>query len=56
MKKSKITITINANYGSEFQEENFLNVLNLTLFAITQAQKERHKQNKFTYSIEGKDL
>ncbi|HEX9060875.1 MAG TPA: hypothetical protein VF941_11905 [Clostridia bacterium] len=53
--KTKIIITINAEFGSENQVERAITTLNLQMKAWKQFYNMTHKKNKIEYTIEGTD-
>lgn len=53
--KKKITITIEAEFGTEFQGTILHNVLNAMLNALKIHMEDFNKQNKLTYVIDTND-
>lgn len=51
--KQQFKITINASFGSEFQETMFLKTLRVMLKALKMNLEEWHKQNSISYEIKG---
>lgn len=46
----KVNITINASFGSKHQAQFFVDVLRLTLDAITTLANSKHKNNSVSYA------
>lgn len=53
MKKQKITIQIEAEWGSDFQKEVALDSLKVIIEAWSNFRDKSHKKNKITYKIKG---
>jgi len=51
----KITITIEVEYGSEYQEFSLKQMLEVFLKAWSEFGNNSHKQNKITYEIDTHD-
>lgn len=51
----KITITIDAKWGSEFQQEFMEDMLKVLLKTWKDYSESKHKQNKITYIIDTND-
>jgi len=50
--KKDITVTIQVNWGSDFQEEFLESSLEILLNAWKVFAESKHKQNKITYEID----
>lgn len=51
----KITINIEVNWGSEFQQDWLMGALNILLGTWKNVAESKHKQNKITYEIDTHD-
>ncbi|MDD4381750.1 MAG: hypothetical protein PHE21_00165 [Candidatus Dojkabacteria bacterium] len=51
----KITINIEVNWGSEFQQDWLMGALNILLETWKSVAESKHKQNKITYEIDTHD-
>lgn len=51
----KITINFDVNFGSEYQSDFFIKMLQAMLDALKQHMEYSHKQNKITYEIDTHD-
>lgn len=51
----KITIDIDIEYGSEFQQDLFMKLISTMLLAIAMQMEQGHSKNKMSYEIDTHD-
>jgi hypothetical protein len=51
----KVTVNINVEYGSEFQQDFFMKILQVMLDAIMMHMDRSHSKNKMSYEIDTHD-
>lgn len=52
---NKITVNFDVNFGSEYQSDFFIKMLQAMLDALKTHMEQSHKQNKISYEIDLND-
>lgn len=56
VKKMQVSMNINVSFGSDFQREMFVSILETFMRALAQDHEYRHKNNRCTYLISRKEV
>lgn len=52
---SKVTVDIHVEYGSKFQEDNFIRILRVFLNALKMYMEQSHSKNLISYTVNTHD-
>jgi len=55
MEKKKITINLDLNFGSDYQQDFFHRMLHVMLDTLKTFMEQSHKDNKISYEIDTHD-